>query len=95
MGHLAREVTEGRLDDDPPICMHSPFRRLAEVSGKLLFLGCGVRPYTMMHGVEELVQPPYLFREGHFPLNVVDENGHCHDIWCRPHCFAQKHRVYN
>jgi aminoglycoside 3-N-acetyltransferase len=34
---------------------------LRECGGQILFLGCGLRPNTSMHGVEELVEPPYLF----------------------------------
>ncbi len=47
--------------DTTPCGEHSPFRRLQDVKGQILFLGCGLRPNTSMHAIEELVQPPYLF----------------------------------
>ena len=94
LGRLAREVTQGQLEDETPVGPHSPFRRLAEAGGKLLFLGCGLEPNTSIHGVEELVDAPYLFLPGLFPFTVVDEEGKCHDISCRRHSFHKDNLVY-
>jgi aminoglycoside 3-N-acetyltransferase len=47
--------------DKTPCGANSPFRKLWECGGQILFLGCGLRPNTSMHGVEELEEPPYLF----------------------------------
>ena len=47
--------------DDTPCGLHSPFSQLRKVQGKILFLGCGLRPNTSMHAIEELAQPEYLF----------------------------------
>jgi len=47
--------------DSTPCGEHSPFRKLREADGKVLFLGCGLRVNTTMHAVEELSPPPYLF----------------------------------
>lgn len=52
---------EEHLQDQTPVGPHSPFSKLREADGQLLFLGCGLRPNTSMHGVEEWVIPPYLF----------------------------------
>ena len=43
--------------DRTPCGEHSPFRLLPEVDGQLLFLGCGLRPNTSMHAVEESLDP--------------------------------------
>ncbi|MHC1787492.1 MAG: AAC(3) family N-acetyltransferase [Christensenellales bacterium] len=94
LGRLAGDLTGDQLLDSTPVGPHSPFRRLAEAGGKLLFLGCGLRPNTSMHGVEELVTPPYLFRPGLFPFTVVDEAGRAHDILCRRHSFQIGDTVY-
>ncbi|MFH1086336.1 MAG: AAC(3) family N-acetyltransferase, partial [Chloroflexota bacterium] len=48
---------------ETPCGPYSPFRKLRDAGGQLVFLGCGLRPNTSMHGVEELALPPYLFRE--------------------------------
>jgi aminoglycoside 3-N-acetyltransferase len=47
--------------DTTPVGPRSPFSRVRDAGGQVLFLGCGLRPNTSMHGVEELVEPPYLF----------------------------------
>lgn len=94
LGQLAVEITGGQLQDETPVGPHSPFARLAKENGKLLFVGCGLRPNTSMHGVEELAEPPYLFLQGTFPFTVVDENGAVHDIHCRRHNFVKGDRHY-
>lgn len=52
---------DGHEADTTPCGPLSPFRRLRDHGGQILMLGCGLRPNTSMHGVEELVVPPYLF----------------------------------
>jgi len=47
--------------DETPCGAHSPYRILRDAGGQILFIGCGLKPNTSMHGVEELVEPPYLF----------------------------------
>ena len=55
----------GMLDehhlDDTPCGAHSPFHKLRDAGGFILFLGCGLKPNTSMHAIEEIVEPPYLF----------------------------------
>ena len=57
------EILGSHQRDESPCGANSPFRRLRDCGGQILFLGCGLRPNTSMHGVEELVEPPYLFGE--------------------------------
>jgi len=61
VGRLAAELLSGHEKDITPCGAHSPFARLPQVQGQILFLGCGLRPNTSMHAVEEQVEPPYLF----------------------------------
>lgn len=60
-GARARELTEAHGEDRTPVGPHSPFALLPQAGGKILMLGCSLFPNTSMHGVEELVVPPYLF----------------------------------
>ena len=60
VGAKAESLLKEHYLDTTPCGEHSPFRRLREVKGQILFLGCGLRPNTSMHAVEELVNPPYL-----------------------------------
>lgn len=48
-------------EDDTPCGPHSPFHLILDTPAKILMLGCGLRPNTTMHAIEEFVQPPYLF----------------------------------
>ncbi len=47
--------------DHTPCGPHSPFHKLLDLEGKILFLGCGLGVNTSMHAIEELSLPPYLF----------------------------------
>ena len=60
VGAKAENLLEKHHLDTTPCGENSPFRRLRDVKGQILFLGCGLRPNTSMHAVEELVEPPYL-----------------------------------
>ncbi len=60
-GPLAAELLGAHLSDSTPCGPCSPFHLMPEVGGQILMLGCGLRPNTSMHAVEELVVPPYLF----------------------------------
>lgn len=79
-------VAEHRLDTTP-VGPHSPFRKVAEAEGQILMLGCGLRPNTSMHGVEELVVPPYLFSDGLVRYRCVDADGNPVDLKTRTHDF--------
>lgn len=61
VGPLAEALLGEHILDATPCGPHSPFRRLRDVGGQILMLGCGLEPNTSMHGIEELVEPPYLF----------------------------------
>ena len=60
-GQQAKPLIDAHIGDDTPVGAHSPFQLLRELNGYLLFIGCGLKPNTSMHGVEELSRPPYLF----------------------------------
>lgn len=59
--------------DRTPVGENSPFRKLSERKGKILFLGVVSTPNTSMHGVEELVGPDYLYGDDlEYTLNGYD-----------------------
>lgn len=60
VGRRAQELLDGHRADSTPCGPHSPFARLSQEGGKILMLGCGLRPNTTMHALEECIQPPYL-----------------------------------
>ena len=59
-GRLAHTLTVGHAMDDCAVGPHSPFMLLPVYRGKLLFIGEVLHACTFMHGIEEIVQPPYL-----------------------------------
>ncbi|MDF1516150.1 MAG: AAC(3) family N-acetyltransferase [Anaerolineae bacterium] len=63
VGPLTHAYLDNHEKDSTPVGPESPFRRLREFKGYILMLGCGLKPNTSMHGIEELIQPPYLFGE--------------------------------
>jgi len=75
LGPLAEELLLPHARDATPCGPHSPFHRLPDFEGQILMLGCGLRPNTCMHAIEELVEPPYLFGPP-IQYTLTDENGH-------------------
>jgi aminoglycoside 3-N-acetyltransferase len=73
--------------DDTPCGPHSPFRLLREEDGYVLFLGCGTRPNTSMHAIEELIVPPYLFGNM-ITYTAILQDGKETRLPCRRHNFA-------
>ncbi len=87
LGRLAGELLGEHFLDTSPCGPHSPFARLPQVGGQILFLGCGLRPNTSMHAVEEQVEPPYLYGP---PVNylVFQADGSSRTMTVRSHNFA-------
>lgn len=59
-GRLSHALTAPHLMDDTAVGPHSPFMLLPLYAGKLLFIGKILHACTFMHGIEEIVRPPYL-----------------------------------
>lgn len=75
IGPLAEELLSAHIQDTTPCGPNSPFHRLPDFDGKILMLGCGLRPNTSMHAIEELVTPSYLF-DSPIPYTLIDGDGH-------------------
>lgn len=86
IGKKADFLTSGHILDDTPCGENSPFRRLYELDGKILFIGCGMCPNTSMHAVEELSNPDYLFGDT-YEYSLTDSNGSVLSKPCRSHGF--------
>lgn len=64
--------------DHTPCGPHSPFRNMIDLGAKIIMLGCGLRPNTTMHAIEEFVEPPYVFG-GECTYHITDLQGHAFD----------------
>lgn len=94
-GAEARWFIDDHHLDDSPGGPRSPFRRLAERQGSILMVGCGLRPNTTMHSVEETAEPPYLFMEGRFPYRIATDTGEPIAAWTRRHDFQGVEQRYD
>lgn len=59
-GKLAHTLTVGHAMDDFAVGPRSPFMLLPLYKGKLLFIGDILESCTFLHGIEDIVKPPYL-----------------------------------
>ena len=87
VGLRAEYLTGSHHLDETPCGPNSPFSRLRDAGGKVLFIGCGTRPNTSMHAVEELSRPPYLFGPP-VRYQMTDAAGRTYTAICMSHGFA-------
>ena len=88
LGKRMHEYLDDHILDDGPVGENSPFYKLSQFGGKVIFLGCRTRPNTSMHGVEERFGVTYLMGEGTKEYTLIDKNGKIikkdyryHNIW--------------
>ena len=93
-GPEAETILSGHQVDDTPCGPNSPWRRLCESKGQILMLGCGLEPNTSMHGIEELVEPEYLFGD-YVEYTILHEHGKKSFIKCRSHNFKGWEQRYD
>ncbi len=94
IGPLAGELLDAHASDSTPCGPASPFRRLPEADGRILMLGCGLKPNTSMHAIEELAVPPYLFG-ARIEYMLVREDGARVVKRYTPHDFAGWRQRYD
>ncbi|MFC1719232.1 AAC(3) family N-acetyltransferase [Candidatus Poribacteria bacterium] len=73
--------------DRTPCGPNSPLNRMIDLGAKIIMLGCGLRPNTTMHALEEYEKPPYLFG-GECIYTITDWNGKTYNEKYRRHGFA-------
>jgi aminoglycoside 3-N-acetyltransferase len=61
LGNQANAWIGDHITDNTPCGAHSPFNKLLQQHGKILFIGCGLHANTCMHAIEEYARPTYLF----------------------------------
>lgn len=86
-GRSAPQFLDSHIRCTTPCGSESPFALLAAAEGQILMLGCGLKPNTSMHGVEETVEPPYLFRSSDSEYSAIDQEGRIHTLRTRRHNF--------
>jgi aminoglycoside 3-N-acetyltransferase len=86
IGKQADVILKDHIKDTTPVGPYSPFCLLSEKKGQILMLGCGLRPNTSMHGVEELSVPPYLFTSTVEYEIILEDGTHTKQV-CKRHGF--------
>lgn len=94
VGPLAHELLDPHRLDHTPCGPNSPFRRLLDRDARIVMLGCGLRPNTTMHALEELVEPPYLFGP-EVQYTLTDDRGETYGKTYRTHGFAGWEQRYD
>ncbi|MBN2583187.1 MAG: AAC(3) family N-acetyltransferase [Planctomycetes bacterium] len=74
-GRLRDELLEGHEACTSAGPIGSPYHRIVEHGGRILFLGCRLSSNTMMHCVEEWAPVPESLTAEMQPLEVVDYDG--------------------
>ncbi len=80
-GIKTAELTRDHHLAETPCGKNSPFLKLLDVGGKMLFLGTGIGPMTFFHGVEEILEPQMPvspFTAERFELETRDAEG---NVW--------------
>jgi len=84
--------------DTTPVGPCSPFTRLTAPAGtqscNILFLGCSTNSNTSVHGIEELIEPDYLF-DGWYRAAIVDSDDRVLTQEYRAHGFRGVLQQYN
>lgn len=89
LGKQAKVILSKHHFDNTPCGLNSPYAALRDCAGQIIFIGCGIKPNTSMHGVEETVYPypPYLFSES-VQYILKDNNGNTFATNCLRHDFT-------
>ncbi len=93
VGYKAEYYLGAHAQDITPVGPNSPFRKLAQDGGKILFLGCTTTPNTSVHGIEELVVPDYLYGED-IVYTITDNDGNTYTKKYHTHGFAHTEQRY-
>ncbi|MCC7146069.1 MAG: AAC(3) family N-acetyltransferase [Phycisphaeraceae bacterium] len=95
VGPRAEELLGGQQADVTPCGEHSPFRKLMHSGGQVVMLGCGLRPNTSMHSIEEIVGPPYLFKPEPIHYQVILADGREITMPLKAHDFVNTTQRYD
>ncbi len=75
LGMRQEEYIKNHELDDEPVGPNSPFFKLCQFGGKVLFLGCSTVFNTSMHGVEEYAGAPYVLSKDTKRYVLIDQSG--------------------
>lgn len=88
IGKNAKEILSTHHLGNTPCGPESPFAKVRDIGGNIVFIGCGTKSNTSIHGVEETLKPypPYLFSES-IRYTIKDYDEKCTEYDCLRHGF--------
>ena len=91
-GRDAAEFTAGHEKANTPIPKGSPWWKLLERRGKILFIGTGISCNTFLHGMDEWLDLPDMRSKTPKTMEIVDYDGNL--LKMELHCHALGRNVY-
>ena len=74
-GKHAVDITSQHHLDETPVGPNSPFMKLLDYKGKILFIGEVIKCCTFMHGIEEIAGAPYTMNKERTHYIIEDAKG--------------------
>ncbi len=75
IGPRAAWILEGHEDASTPCGEGTPYAKVIDGGGQILFLGCGLDRNTAFHSLEAMANVPYLLREDADAFELIDGQG--------------------
>ena len=91
-GPQTLHLLKDHLDCDTPCGPGSPYMRMVELNGKVVFIGVTLACCTLLHGVEELAGAAYHMQPEPAMATVIDEHGKSIQRSVRLHSWARGRR---
>ncbi len=95
LGANAAEITARHHHDNTPVGTNSPISRLGEFDGKILMLGCGLKPSTFVHGAEEIAGAIYCLKNDSTEYFIKDYNSDTISFKYKRHNFKDTEQRYD
>jgi diguanylate cyclase (GGDEF)-like protein len=93
-GKHAADIVSEHYIDETPVGPHSPFMKLPDYKGKILFIGNTLKSCTFMHGIEEAAGAPYTLAKERTHYIIEDGNGAIAERDMYAHDFAGWRQEY-
>ncbi|MBE6687718.1 MAG: AAC(3) family N-acetyltransferase [Ruminococcaceae bacterium] len=74
-GKHAADFVKNHGEDDTPMGVNSPYRKLPAYKAKILLLGCSTKSNSFLHALEEVADACYALTDSMQTYKMTDENG--------------------
>lgn len=88
IGKMTEELVAGEEEDDTPMGIHSPYRKLGASGAKILMLGCPLSHNSYMHALEEDANAIYALRD-YQEYTVINAEGDKYTRRIKRHNFVR------